>query len=135
MLMDLSVVIVSTPYSDYRFDIDNTNPLDPVITHDGRELDVTLFRSFFRLITSASHDGTYLGLLPHPIEDALLRITYIYTLPSKQNDTLELFSGETRRANVYVNGAGEFAMRDLFVQRVMEGLENLILGLPIEENW
>ena len=149
MLMDLSAVIVSTPYNpvglsgSYRFDIDNTNPRDPVITYRGREsrnavsgaLNVGLFRSFFRLITSAAHDGTYLGVLPYPVRDAALQITYIYTSPEKQPDTLELYPGQARRANVFVNGAGEFAMRDLFIQRVTEGLENLILGQPIEENW
>ena len=135
MLMELSGVFVSTPSGSYRFDIDNTNPREPVITYDGRELSVALFRSFFRLITSASHDGTYLGPLPRPTGKPMLQITYIYTSPEKQSDTLELYNGEARRANVYVNGAGEFAMRDLFVQRVTEGLENLILGQPIEENW
>ena len=145
MLMDLSTVTVSTPNGSYRFDIDNTNSRDPVITHNGTSnvLNVTLFRSFFRLITSASHDGTYLGVLPRPAGNALLQITYTYTSPEhptkfsseKQPDTLALYPGEMRRANVFVNGAGEFAMRDLFVQRVTEGLKNLILGLPIEENW
>jgi len=135
MLMDLSAVVVSTPYGVHRFDIDNTNPRDPVITYAGREVSVTLFRSFFRLITSASHDGTYLGVLPRPVEDAMLQIKYIYTSPEKQPDTLTLYPGQARRANVFVNGVGRFAMRDLFAQRVIEGLENLIQGQPIEVNW
>ena len=135
MLMDLSAILVSTPNGSHHFEIDNTNSRDPVITYEGQELDTTLFRTFFRLITSASHDGTYLGALPHPAGDPLLRISYVYSLPEKNNDILELYPGETRRVNVYVNGAGEFAMRDLFAQRVAEGLENLLLGLPIEEQW
>ena len=135
MLMDISGLVVSTPNGSHHFDIDNTNPREPVITHNGQELNVSLFRSFFRLITSASHDGTYLGLLPPPVGDPILRLTYIYSSPEKQSDTLALYPGEARRANVYVNGAGEFAMRELFAQRVTEGLENLILAQPIEENW
>ena len=135
MLMDLSAILVSTPNGSHYFEIDNTYSRDPIISYEGQELDTTLFRSFFRLITSASHDGTYLGALPRPAGDPILRISYIYNLPEKNNDILELYPGQARRANVYVNGAGEFAMRDLFAQRVSEGVENLLLGLPIEEQW
>ena len=135
LLMDLSAVTVEGDGRKYRFEIDNADPRNPVITRDGAVLDTRLFRSFFRLITSAAHDGTYLGALERPAGGAMLSITYEYTAPGKEPDVLALYPGEARRALVFVNGAGEFAMKDQFAARVLEGCESLLAGRPIEENW
>ena len=135
LIMDLSAVSIESPEGYNRFDIDNSDPRNPIITHNGRVLDVELFRSFYRLITSAAHDGAYLGILEQPQEPALLTITYTYSSLEKEPDSLSLYPGAVRRVNAFVNGVGEFAMRDLFVQQVIDGAENLIEGMPIEENW
>ena len=97
--------------------------------------DITLFRSFFRLLASAAHDGIYLGAHGHPQGEAILTITYEYNNPDKAPDTLALHPGGVRRHNVFINGAGEFAIRDRFAQRVLEGSENLVAGNPITEEW
>ncbi|MCL2363010.1 MAG: hypothetical protein FWC73_14510, partial [Defluviitaleaceae bacterium] len=135
LIMDLSAVSIESPEGYNRFYIDNSDPRNPIITHNGRVLDVELFRSFYRLITSAAHDGAYLGILEQPQEPALLTITYTYSSLEKEPDSLSLYPGAVRRVNAFVNGVGEFAMRDLFVQQVIDGAENLIEGMPIEENW
>jgi len=137
LIMDLSAVVISTHDEEFRFNIDSTDPLDPVVTYNDQTLDNTLFRSFFRLLTSAAHDDVYLGLLPTPgpASQPLVMITYEYNDTNKMPDTLALYRGEARRANVFINGVGEFAMKDLFAERVREGCLNLIAGNPIEENW
>jgi len=136
-LMDLSAVTVRAPETSYRFELDNSDPLNPVVTHDGQSIDVTLFRAFFRLITGAAHDGNHLGKLPPPKpgEQEQLAIIYEYSKVGKSQDILTLYPGDVRRHNVYVNGAGEFSIKDLFAQRVIEGCKNLIAGNTIEENW
>jgi len=136
LLMDLASVTIALPERSYRLDIDVSDPRNPVVYYGGQPLDMNLFHAFFRLITSAAHDGAYLGALSPPdSEQPLLTITYEYLSPNKPPDVLALHSGGARRVNVFVNGAGEFAMRDMFVQRVGEGIENLLAGQPIEENW
>jgi len=135
LLMDLSAVTVEGSGQQVRFGIDNADARNPIITQDGTVLDVQLFRSFFRLLTSAGHDGVYLGVLEPPETSALLTITYEYTAPGKEPDVLSLYPGGVRRANVFVNGTGEFAMKDQFAARALEGLERLLAGQSIEENW
>ena len=135
MLMNLSAVTITTPDREYRIEINSIDIRNQIFTLDGLRLDFDLFQSFFRLITSASHDGTYLGPLPQPRGLPLLQITYEYTIFDKSADILTVFPGEERRVNVFINGSGEFAMKDLFVTRVLEGIENLKAGKPIEENW
>ena len=135
MLMDVSAVTVEGAGKRYRFDIDSADARNPVISFEETVLDTQLFRSFFRLITSAAHDGTYLGALERPGEGQLLSITYEYAAIGKEADVLALYPGGVRRAHVFVNGVGEFAMKDLFVERVLEGCEHLLAELPIEENW
>jgi len=137
LIMDLSAIIIEAPEMRHKFEINNLDPLNPIITHEGQTLDTTLFRSFFRLLTSAAHDDVYLGVLPQPPPgtESLVTITYEYIDPDKAPDTMALFSGEARRANVFINGVGEFAMKDLFAERAVEGAINLIAGNYIEENW
>ncbi|NLV59085.1 MAG: DUF4340 domain-containing protein [Clostridiales bacterium] len=135
MLMDVSSVTVKGDGRQYRFEVDQTDRKNPVITYEGTKLDVQLFRSLFRLLTSAAHDGVYLGRQQEPASGNLLTITYEYTDPGKATDVLSLYPGGVRRANVFVNGIGEFAMKDQFIDRVWEGCEHLITGQPVEENW
>ncbi len=135
MLMDVAAVSVEGEGQRYRYDIDNTDSKNPVITCEGKRLDPEGFRSFYRLITSAAHDGAYLGNQTQPEGEALLTITYEYRDQGKPPDVLALYPGQVRRANVFVNGAGEFAMKDQFISRVLEGCQHLLAGQPVEENW
>lgn len=135
LLMDLSAITIEGDGQQHRFEIDNTDPLNTLVTMDGVALDIDLFRSFFRLITSAAHDGNYLGEQEQPDFGALLFITYEYNQTNKDPDVLALYPGEVRRVNVFVNGAGEFAMKDQFVSRVLEGCLQMQDGQPVEENW
>jgi len=137
LIMDLSAVIVETPDNLYRLDIDNSEPRNPVVTHSGQILDVDLFRSFFRLLTSAAHDGDYIGMLDPPAAGTLanISITYEYTDNDKKPDKLVLYPGDVRRDFAFVNGIGEFAIKDLYAQRVIEGCKNLLTGAPVNENW
>lgn len=135
LIMDLSSVSVSAGAESYRFEIDRSDPQNPAFLYDGSELDAALFRSFFRLITSAAHDGAYLGQQSLPGGEPLLTITYEYANPAKAPDTLALYPGGARRANVFVNGVSEFAMKDTFIDRVIAGCGDLISGNPIEEDW
>ena len=135
LLMDLSAVTVEGDGRRYRFEIDNTDLKNPLIAFEGTVLDTRLFRSLFRLATSASHDGVYLGELSQPSENELLRITYEYVAPGKDHDVLALYPSGVRRVHVFVNGVGGFAMKDQFVTRMLQGCEDLLAGLPIEESW
>ena len=137
LMMDLSSVTVDFPDRSHRFDIDASDPRNLTAYYNGQPLDMSLFHAFFRLITSAAHDGAYLGTLelPNDYQQPLLTITYEYLNPNKPPDIMALFPGGVRRVNVFVNDVSEFAMRDTFVQRVREGSENMLAGNPIEENW
>ena len=134
-IMSLSALTVESPDVYLRFEIDNSDMRNPIITHDGRKLDTELFRSFFRLVTSASHDDIYLGPLIAPEEEPLLTITFEYKNPAKMPDILTLHPGVARRHNVFINRAGEFAMRDSFLERVIQGGIDLVAGNPINEIW
>lgn len=135
LLMDLSAVTVEGGGEPYRFEIDNTDSRDPTVTCQGEPVDLEAFRSFFRLITSAAHDGSYLGRLEPPADEAMLTLTYEYADAGKTPDVMALYPGDVRRANVFVNGAGEFAMKDQFAARVLEGCAQVLAGQPVEENW
>ncbi len=135
MLMDVSAVTVEGQGQRYRFDIDNTDAKNPGVTCGETPVNIDLFRSFFRLLTSAASDGAYLGKQEQPEDEALLTVTYEYRANGKAPDVMQMYPGGVRRANVFVNGAGEFAMKDQFITRVWEGCQSLLAGRQIEENW
>ena len=134
LLMDVSGITVESSAGRYDFAIDNTDARNPVVTLDGAAVDVELFRDFFQLLGSAANDGTYLGVQPAPSGEAVMTITYHYT-DGKADDVMELYTGDSRRVNVYVNGVCEFAMRDVFVERVNQALPALAAGESFDINW
>lgn len=134
LIMDLSDVTIEGAQGSYRFEIDNGDLRNPVVTCNGQTVDTELFRAFFRLITSAAHDGNYLGALT-PQGSPVLQIRYGYRDEAKQDDLMQLYTGDARRVNVFVNGSGEFAMKDTFVERVEQACQDLLAGNAIEENW
>ena len=134
LLMDVSGITVESAAGTYDFVIDNTDALNPVVTLDGEAVDVELFRDFFQLLGTAANDGSYLGVQPAPEGEAVMTVTYHYT-EGKADDVMALYSGASRRVNVYVNGVCEFAMRDAFVERVNQALPALAAGESFDINW
>lgn len=134
LLMDVEGITVENGSEVYDFAIDQTDPKNPTVAMNGQEVDITLFRSLFRLLGSAAADGNYLGVQSAPEGEPSMRITYRYT-GGKDDDVLELYPGGTRRVNVYVNGVCEFAMRDAFVQRVNDALTAIGAGESFDINW
>ena len=90
-------------------------------------MDVELFYSFYRLVTSAASDGLY---LPDAAASGnpLMTITYTYLDPAKAPDVMTLYAGGTRRVNVDVNGVIEFDMRASFVDAMKPRLRTHRLG-------
>ncbi len=134
LLMDVSGVTVEANGKTTEFTVDNTDRKNPQIQCDGETMDTEQFRSFFKLLVSAAHDGTYLGPQAAADGSPAMRITYRYT-DGKADDVLALYPGETRRVNVYVNDVCEFAMKDTFVERVHEALAAMEHGETFDINW
>ncbi len=135
LIADLKSVKIEAQGETYEFNIDNADKKNPIITSGTDKIDVELFRSLFRLMTSAANDGNYLGPQKND-SDSMLKITYTYADESKTPDVLELKkSSETRRADVFINGKSEYRMKDTFTDRVIEGCKNVMAGIAVEENW
>lgn len=134
LLMDVSGITVETGSARYDFAIDNTDAKNPVVTLNGEAVDTTLFRSLFQLLNSAASDGDYLGVQELPDAEPVMTVTYHYT-EGKGDDVVALYSGGTRRVNVYVNGVCEFAMKDSFAERVTQALTAIQAGESFDINW
>ena len=101
---------------------------------NGEEMDIDLFYSFYRLVTSAASDGLYLEDTENEGEP-LMTITYHYAVDGKTPDVMKLYSGSLRRVNVEVNGITEFDMKSSFVDAMKTACEHTLTGESIEENW
>jgi len=134
LLMDVSGITVATGDKQYDFTVDLTDAKNPVAALNGEEVDITLFRSLFQMLNSAASDGGYLGVQPAAAGEPVMRVTYHYT-EGKADDVIELYPGDSRRVNVYVNGVCEFAMRDAFVERVSQALAAIQAGENFDINW
>jgi hypothetical protein len=102
--------------------------------YNDEELDIDRFRTLFRLLRSAAHDGRLLEDVVLEGEP-LLRLTYYYIDLWKQPDVMELYPGDARRVYVKVNGVTELAMQEMYLTRVQEALRILWTDEPIETDW
>lgn len=134
LLMDVEGIEVETPGKTYGFQINQADSQNPAVSLQGENLDITLFRKFFKLLGTAAADGRYLGIQEKPAGSPLMTITYHYT-EGKPDDVLALYPGESRRVNVFVNGICEFGMKEAFPARVTQALEHLQSGEDFDINW
>jgi hypothetical protein len=101
---------------------------------NGRPLDVSLFRKFYRLLISASNDGV---LLEEPARTGppLLTVTFVYRDREKKDDVMSFSRGSLRRLNVTVNGVTDFAMLERYLGVTAAALEALAKGKDFSTDW
>jgi hypothetical protein len=134
LLLDVRAIDVASGGEDYHFVVSGDTNADKQVTCNGRDLDIERFRTLYRLLTSAAHDGRLLEDV-EPEGEPLLRLTYTYLDEQKQPDVMELYPGDARRLYVRVNGVTELAMEKTYLARVQEALQILWTDQPIETEW
>jgi hypothetical protein len=134
LLVDVRAIEIETEGERYEFIITGETNVDKLVTLNGENLDIDRFRTLFRLLRSAAHDGRLLTDIEVEGEP-LLRLTYHYLDELKQPDVMELFPGDARRVFVRVNGVTELAMQEMYLTRVQQALDILWTDDPIETDW
>lgn len=132
--LDLASLTVSFDGKTYTYESGKRDDGTQYAFVNGKEMDVELFYSFYRLVTSAASDGQY---LPDATASGspLMTITYTYLDPAKAPDVMTLYAGSARRVNVDVNGVIEFDMRASFVDAMKLACAHTVSGEDVEENW
>jgi hypothetical protein len=132
--LDLESLTVSFDDSTYVYQSGSNDDGTQYALVNGKEMDIDLFYSFYRLVTSAASDGQYLA---DAVADGapLMTITYDYLDPDKSPDVMTLYAGGARRVDVDINGVIEFDMKSSFVDAMKTACLHTISGEAIEENW
>lgn len=133
-ITDLDKMKVTTPAETLEFAFFGETNKDLSVTLYGRNLNMELFRSYFRLITSACNDGEPRTKM---IADGspVLTVEYVYKDKEKPKDTMKIYEADSRKVLVEVNGKLEFTMKSSYLERVLDGREGIKNGTAIEENW
>lgn len=134
LLIDVRAVEIVSQGETYAFVITGEKNADKRVALNGQAFDIDRFRTFYRLLIDAQHDGRLL----ENVEVAgtpLLQVTYHYIDERKPPDVMKLYPGDARRVYVDVNGVTELAMREMYVTRVREALDVLWTDEPIEIEW
>jgi len=135
LLLDLSGLTIATQTQTLEFAISRDENNNQQITLNGEDMDINLFQSFYRLVTSASaSDGEYLSSTTADSEP-LMTIIYHYINTAKAEDVMKLYKGTARRVYAEVNGVIEFDMKESFYTYMLNACENMFLGKMIDENW
>lgn len=134
MLMDISGISIRTQGQTYDFAVTGDTNDTKRVTLNGKELDIERFRTLYKLLTSAAHDGTLLDNLSVQGEPELT-LTYTYQNKDKKPDVLKLYKGDVRRLYVNINGVTEVAMREMFLTRVQQALSDIRTDKEIVTDW
>ena len=133
LLMDISGITVRWPGEVHEIAYSRASNAEQSAELDGKPLEIDRFQAFYRLLISACSDQAQLDAQPRG--EPVLSVTYHYADRNKPDDTLRLYPGSARRLLAEVNGRCEFDMRETFAARVKEGVERLLSGGDIEEDW
>jgi len=134
MLMDISGISIETEGKAYDFAVTGDTNDTKRVTLNGRELDIERFRTLYKLLTSAAHDGTLLDN-PSVGGEPELTLTYTYLNPDKKPDVLKLYKGDVRRLYANLNGVTEVAMREMYLTRVRQALSDIWTDREIVTDW
>lgn len=133
-ITDLEKLTVATPNSAMQFALSGDSNKTLAVSLDGKEIDVELFRSYYRLVTSACNDGNP-RTGDKPKGAPLLAVTYDYRDSDKPNDVMKLYAHDDRSVLVEVNGIAEFTMKKAYLERMLQAESSIREGNPIEEDW
>ncbi len=133
-ITDLKKMTAVSPEGKMEFALSGDKNKDLAVTLDGKHLDTELFRSYFRLVTSAYNDGK--PRIPSGPEGVpVFTVVYDYKDLQKPDDVMKLYPYDDRRVLVEVNGTAEFTMKKAYLERVLQAEKSLKEGTPIQENW
>ena len=133
-ITDLEEMKVTTPDSKMGFQFTGNSNKELAVYLDGQAVDIELFRSYYRLITSACNDGGPKTKVT-PKGEPLFTVEFDYKDQLKPNDIMKIYKDDARTVIVNVNGKTEFTMKSTYIDRVLQGSNNIKAGTPIEENW
>lgn len=133
-ITDLENMTVTTPDSKMTFVFTGNKNKDLAVALDGKKLDMELFRSYYRLVTSACNDGSP-RTKEVPKGAPVLTVVYDYKDAQKPNDVMKLYEKDSRSVFVEINGIIEFTMKRSYLDRVLEAEEAVRSGSEIQENW
>lgn len=133
-ITDLETMTVTARDSEMKFDFTGEGNKELAVALDGKELDIGLFRSYFRLVTSACNDGNP-RTQDRPKGTPVFTVRYDYREPEKPADTMKLYEHDDRSVLVEVNGKIEFTMKKSYLERVLQAEKSLKAGSTIEESW
>jgi len=133
-ITDLETMTVIDQDSEMKFDFTGESNKELAVALDGKELDIGLFRSYFRLVTSACNDGNP-RTQDRPKGTPVFTVRYDYKDPEKPADTMKLYEHDDRSVLVEVNGKIEFTMKKSYLERVLQAEKSLKAGSIIEESW
>lgn len=135
LILDLDSVSVTLPETTLDFQISGEANADKQATLNGQPMEIETFRKFYRLLTSASHDGALLDA-PAPTGQPLLTVQYTYLDKAKQPDLIQFYAADARKIIVVLNGnMVEYGLREMYVTRLLEAATALQTGTDFEENW
>ena len=133
-ITDVRFVDIYSGGREHRVELSGEDNRSLEAALDGKKLDTGLFRKFYTLLVSASHDGLLLENPPPP-GPPLLAAAFHYRDPLKKPDTMAFSPGSLRRLYVTVNGVTEFACLERYAQTVEAALSALAAGEDFSTDW
>lgn len=133
-IKDVSALTIEVNGKAYRFEVGHDKSDDTVIyvKQGGQDVNDEAFRSLYRLCISAA--GEY-PLTEQPTTPAVMKFTYEYVDTSRKADVLEFKTLNERQLGLIVNGEGDFAIRSLYLDKVVASIDPVLKGEKIETEW
>ncbi len=132
-ITDLSEMEIVFDNKAYNFAFSGEDNRSLSVAVNGEPLDIELFRKYYSLVISASHDGE--RVLEEPQGESVFTVKFVYKDSQKPNDILKLYNGGVRRVAVSTNDRFEFLMRQSYVEYVKKATEALLNGQDFPVEW
>ncbi|SDN69210.1 DUF4340 domain-containing protein [Acetanaerobacterium elongatum] len=133
-IKDVSALTIDVNGKSYRFEIghDKSDDTKIIVKQAGKDVNDEAFRSLYRLCIGAAGESI---LTEQPTTPAVMKFTYEYVDTSRKADVLEFKAINERQLGLIVNGQGDFAIRSIYMDKVIASIDPVLKGEKIETEW
>lgn len=133
-IKDVSALTIDANGKSYRFEVghDKSDDTKILVKQAGKDVNDEAFRSLYRLCISAAGEAP---LTEQPTTPAVMKFTYEYVDTSRKADVLEFKAVNERQLGLIVNGQGDFAIRSIYMDKVIASIDPVLKGEKIETEW
>ena len=132
-ISDIERIVINVEGTEHVYSLTQENGAISGVSYNNQKIDVEQFKNFYTLLINSRIDGT---VTSEAKENAKLSFNFKYLSTSGyKNDVVSFYEIDSRQYLIDINGEGSFYVSSVYVDKVINSVNDLNSGKTIDPNW